>query len=195
MKLVNCTGKRRCEAERIADTRQAASSVGALGTLCQSPRAKRRNIDRSLGAMSNTSASRSTICADGRRSSASILRSAMVEQPSCWASCACVSPSTLRRRFSHSPKDSPVIATLSAIHILRLAIELQRGERLGLVKRSAPTASRCFEAGAAHNLYRSLYRSAIPARARLDVEYGYQAKYITRESWSSSNSLRHEGAL
>jgi hypothetical protein len=27
----------------------------------------------------------------------------------------------LRRRFSHSPKDSPAIVTLSAIYILRMA--------------------------------------------------------------------------
>src|SRR6185503_833271 len=79
---------------------------------CQSPRAKRGNLVCSFGGILNISASRSTICAEGRRSSDSIFFSALVEQLSCRASCSCVHPSALRRRLSHSPNDTSATITL-----------------------------------------------------------------------------------
>src|SRR6266496_4877427 len=63
--------------------------------------------------MLNISASRSTICADGWRSSASIFFNATVEQIICAASWCCVNPSPLRWRFNHSPKDTSANLALS----------------------------------------------------------------------------------
>src|SRR4026208_2000441 len=60
-----------------------ASCVLSLGADFQSPRAKRRNAVCSFEGTLNISANRSTIGADGRRSSASNLRRVMVEQPTC----------------------------------------------------------------------------------------------------------------
>ena len=95
------------------ERRQGAASTCPAGADFQSPRAKRKKAFRSFEGIRNTSASRSTICADGRRSSASILRNVMVEQLSCWASCSCVHPPAFRWRLSHSPKDDSSANVLS----------------------------------------------------------------------------------
>src|SRR4026209_2338594 len=86
--------------------RQGASICSPSEMACQSPRAKRRNDLRSSPGMLKISASCSTISAEGRRSSDSNLRKALVEQLIFRANCSCVSPSALRRRLSHSPKET-----------------------------------------------------------------------------------------
>lgn len=84
---------------------QGGSSTTPPGANRESPRANFEKEARSFGGIWNASANSSINCAEGRRSSPSILRSVIVEQLTCCASCSCVNPADFRWRLNHSPKE------------------------------------------------------------------------------------------